>query len=146
MTTKNMPTNPEMASSLDDAQLRAVADSGGTVGVIYDSRFLGDGWLRGRAERIVDHLAHIVRVAGEDTASLGSDWDGAMVPPRDMATCLELPRLVDLMLKRGWPSERIRKILGQNFLRALGDLRGHSSSPPNSSSAPSSITTAVSEA
>jgi microsomal dipeptidase-like Zn-dependent dipeptidase len=40
-----------------------------------------------------------------------------------MATCLELPRLCDLMLARGWSAERIQKILGGNFVRALGDLR-----------------------
>ena len=77
-----------------------------------------------RAETIVDHLAHIVEVVGDDFASLGSDWDGAIVPPRDLPTCLELPRLVECMLGRGWSSERIQKILGGNFLRALATLRG----------------------
>jgi microsomal dipeptidase-like Zn-dependent dipeptidase len=46
-----------------------------------------------------------------------------IVPPRDIATCLELPRLVQLMLDRGWKPERIQKILGQNFLRAFAQLR-----------------------
>ena len=51
-------------------------------------------------------------------------WDGAIIPPRDMPTCLELPRLVQLMLDRGWSAERIRKILGANFLRVVETLRG----------------------
>lgn len=110
--------------NLDDAQLRAVADTGGTVGVMYQSSFLGDSHWGGRAESVVRHLAHIVETVGEDHASLGSDWDGAIVPPRDLPTCLELPRLVDLMLKRGWSPDRIRKILGANFLRAVASLRG----------------------
>jgi microsomal dipeptidase-like Zn-dependent dipeptidase len=46
-----------------------------------------------------------------------------VVPPRDMPTCLELPRLVELMLARGWSPDRIRKVLGGNFLRALASLR-----------------------
>jgi microsomal dipeptidase-like Zn-dependent dipeptidase len=41
-----------------------------------------------------------------------------------MATCLELPRLVELMLLAGWRPARIQKVLGGNFLRALGALRG----------------------
>jgi membrane dipeptidase len=110
--------------NVDDEQLRAVARTGGTVGVMYHSSFLGEPWWGGRAVRIVDHLAHIVSVVGEDFASLGSDWDGLINPPRDMPTCLELPKLVQLMLDRGWSTERIRKILGGNWLRVVKALRG----------------------
>ena len=110
--------------NLDDAQIKAVAESGGTIGVMYQSTFLGDPLWGGRAESIVRHLEHIVKVAGDDFASLGSDWDGAIVTPRDLRTCLELPRLVQIMLDRGWPAERVRKVMGGNFLRALGLLRG----------------------
>jgi membrane dipeptidase len=109
--------------NVDDEQLRAVAATGGVVGVMYQSSFLGDRPLGGRAERVVDHLQHIVDVVGEDHAALGSDWDGAIITPRDMATCLELPRLCELMLRRRWSPLRVQKILGGNFLRALGELR-----------------------
>jgi membrane dipeptidase len=109
--------------NVDDEQLRAVADTGGVVGVMYQSSFLGEPALGGRAEPIVDHLAHIIDVVGEDCAALGSDWDGAIVTPRDMATCLELPRLCEMMLRRGWSHTRIQKILGGNVLRALTQLR-----------------------
>lgn len=110
--------------NLDDQQLRAIANTGGTIGVMYQSSFLGDPWLGGRAETVVEHVAHIVDTVGEDHASLGSDWDGAINPPRDLVTPLELPRLVDLMLRRGWKPERIQKILGGNFLRVVEALRG----------------------
>ncbi len=110
--------------NLTDAQLRAVADTGGTIGVMYQSSFLDGSVLGCRAEAIVRHLEHIVQVVGEDHASLGSDWDGAITPPLDMPTCLELPRLVQLMLDRGWPEPRIQKVLGQNFLRVVALLRG----------------------
>jgi membrane dipeptidase len=111
--------------NIDDEQLRAVADTGGVAGVIFHGGYLGNPyWSGGSAVAIVDHLAHIVATVGEDHAALGSDWDGAIITPRDMPTCLELPRLVQLMLDRGFPPERIRKLLGQNFLRALGQLRG----------------------
>jgi len=110
--------------NLDDEQLRAVARTGGTVGVMYQAGFLGYPYFGGSATRIVDHLEHIVRVVGEDHASLGSDWDGVVVPPSDMRTCLELPRLAQLMLDRRWSPERVAKVLGGNFLRALGALRG----------------------
>lgn len=109
--------------NLDDAQLRAIADTGGVIGIMYQSSFLGDRMLAGRAASIVDHLEHIITTVGEDHAALGSDWDGMVVTPRDMPTCLEMPRLVELMLERRWSSTRIRKVLGGNFLRALEALR-----------------------
>lgn len=110
--------------NLDDEQLRAVADTGGVVGVMYQAGFLGPSSFFGRASAIAAHLDHIVHTVGEDFAALGSDWDGAIVPPVDLKTCLELPRLVELLLQRGMRPETIQKILGKNFLRALGDLRG----------------------
>ena len=110
--------------NLDDEQLYAVADTGGLVGVLYHPDFLAERAASVRASTIVDHLGHVVQTIGEDFAALGSDWDGAITTPPDMPTCLELPRLVEIMLERGWKPERIQKVLGQNFLRVLKALRG----------------------
>lgn len=110
--------------NLDDDQLRAVAASGGTIGVIYHAEFLGDPLRRGRLESVVRHLEHIVRTVGDEHASLGSDWDGLIDTPRDMPSCLELPKLVEALLVRGFSPESIQKILGRNFLRVVRALRG----------------------
>ena len=110
--------------NLDDRQLRAVAESGGTVGIMYHSQYLGDPLFGGRFETILRHIEHAIRVAGEDHVSLGSDWDGSIVTPRDMPTCLELPRLTQAMLERGWSEQRVRKVLGLNFLRVVESVRG----------------------
>ena len=110
--------------NIDDEQLALVANSGGVVGVVFHGEYLSGGLLRGGPlSAVVDHLAHIVRVAGEDSAALGSDWDGAIIPPRELRSCLGLPRLVQLMLDRGFRHGTIQKILGGNFLRALRQLR-----------------------
>jgi membrane dipeptidase len=110
--------------NLDDEQLRAVADSGGSVGIMYHSEYLGDPIFRGRLDTIVRHIEHVINATGEDHVSLGSDWDGSIVTPRDMPTCLELPRLTQAMLDRQWSEQRIRKVLGLNFLRVIETLRG----------------------
>lgn len=110
--------------NLDDDQLRAVADSGGTIGIMYQNDFLGPTRFKGEAAWVVDHLEHVCNTVGDDHASLGSDWDGAIIPPTDMKTCLELPKLVQLMLDRRWSEDRIRKILATNFLRVVETLRG----------------------
>jgi membrane dipeptidase len=111
--------------NIDDEQLKQVADTGGLVGVIFHSAYLGDPyWGAGRVDRIAEHLEYIVRVVGPDHAALGSDWDGAIVTPRDMPTCSELPRLVQALLDRGMAHDAIHKLLGASFLRALRLLRG----------------------
>lgn len=111
--------------NLDDEQIRKVADSGGTIGIMYQSSFLTDcaTWKRARPEAIIHHIEHVIRTVGEDYVSLGSDWDGMIVPPHGMESCLEIPVLIQLMLDRKWSEERIRKVLGGNFLRALKLLR-----------------------
>lgn len=109
--------------NLDDEQIRAIAERGGVVGIMYHRGFLGRPSWKVGAEAIVRHLEHTIAVGGEDCAALGSDWDGMIVTPRDMPTCLELPVLVERMLERGWPEDLIRKVLGQNALRVIGTVR-----------------------
>ncbi|MDP2340662.1 MAG: membrane dipeptidase [Deltaproteobacteria bacterium] len=106
--------------NIDDAQIKAVADSGGVVGVIFHPGFLGPG---PGLDPVVAHLAHVVDVVGEDHAALGSDWDGFISPPPELKDVTLLPGLVAAMLQRGWSAERVRKILGENFLRCLRAVR-----------------------
>ena len=105
--------------NIDDEQVRAIADTGGIIGVMYQTPILGGS----RAETVVAHLDHIISAVGEDHAALGSDWDGMILPPRDMPTCLELPRLVEIMLARRWSPARVSKVLGGNFVRVLSAMR-----------------------
>ena len=109
--------------NLDDDQIRAVARSGGVVGIMYHAPFLGDRPWAGRVDTVARHIEHVYNVAGEDTPALGSDWDGSIITPRDMPTCLELPRLVAALQKRAVPERAIQKILGQNFLRVVREVR-----------------------
>ena len=109
--------------NLDDAQIRAVAETGGTIGVIFGRQFLRRRGGPDTAEMVVEHLAHIVDVAGDEFASLGSDYDGAILPPPDLRSGDAYARIVQHMLDRGWSAERIERILGGNYLRALGMLR-----------------------
>jgi membrane dipeptidase len=91
---------------------------------MYQSSFLGDSAWGGRSESVVRHVEHIVNTVGEDHASLGSDWDGAICPPRDLKSPLELPRLVEHMLRRNWSPARIQKIFATNYLRVVEAIRG----------------------
>ncbi len=110
--------------NLDDDQLKAIARTGGTVGIMYHAMYLGDGLLSGKVSSVVRHIKHALKVIGPDHVSLGSDWDGLICTPRDMPTCAELPKLVDALLAEGLTPEVIQKILGANFLRVVEQLKG----------------------
>ncbi len=109
--------------NVDDDQLRAVADRGGVIGIIYQSSFLESRWLRGRRAAIVDHLQHVVDTVGEDFAAIGTDYDGMIVPPADLPDVTAHPLLVQDLLDRGWREARVRKVLGENYLRVVGAIR-----------------------
>ncbi len=69
--------------------------------------------------RIVDHIDHMKKVAGIDIVGLGSDFDGIPYLPAGMNGAEDLPLVTYEMLKRGYTEQEIRKVLGENFLRAL---------------------------
>ena len=109
--------------NLDDDQLRAIADTGGTIGVIFAMHFLHGAHGHRDGRMVVAHIQHIIDAVGEDHASIGSDYDGAIIPPTDLRSAEAFPRLVQHMLDAGWSDTRIKKVLGGNFLRAFGALR-----------------------
>ena len=69
---------------------------------------------------IVDHIDHMVSVAGVDHVGLGSDFDGATMP-EGMEDCTKVPLITDELLRRGYGESDIRKILGDNFMRVMGE-------------------------
>ncbi len=103
--------------NIDDAQLRAVADTGGVIGVVFYPRYLGGEGV----ELVVKHLLHIIDIVGEDAPALGSDWDGFIIPTRDLADPRGLPLLTDALLRAGVREPAIAKILRGNVMRILAD-------------------------
>jgi membrane dipeptidase len=109
--------------NVDDDQIRAVADLGGVVGIMFHAGFLGEAFWAGRAEAVVAHIDHVINVAGEDAVAIGSDFDGLIVPPADLRTVSELPVLAQQMLARGYSPERVGKVLGANYLAVMSRIR-----------------------
>jgi membrane dipeptidase len=70
---------------------------------------------------LVDHFDHIAKVAGVDYVGIGSDFDGVPSLPVGMEDIAQLPNLTYELLRRGYNEKDIRKILGENFLRAFGE-------------------------
>ncbi|HLA10118.1 MAG TPA: membrane dipeptidase [Pyrinomonadaceae bacterium] len=68
---------------------------------------------------LVDHFDHVAKVAGVDHVGIGSDFDGVPSLPVGMEDISKLPSLTYELLKRGYSETDVRKILGENFLRAF---------------------------
>lgn len=69
--------------------------------------------------RIVDHIDHIKKVAGIDIVGIGSDYDGIPFLPAGMNGAEDLVLVTYEMLRRGYSETEIRKVLGENFMRAF---------------------------
>jgi membrane dipeptidase len=69
--------------------------------------------------RIVDHIDHMKKVAGIDIIGIGSDYDGVPFLPAGMNGAEDLVLVTYEMLKRGYTEAEVRKVLGENFLRAF---------------------------
>lgn len=79
------------------------------------------GLREGTLEDVLDHIEHAVRVAGADHVGLGSDFDGVPELPAGLEDVTRLPWITHGLLQRGMPETDVRKILGDNILRALAE-------------------------
>ena len=73
----------------------------------------------GSVHTVIDHIEHIVKVAGVDHVGLGSDYDGIGTVPRQLEDVSCYPYITQELLNRGHGRAAIHKILGGNVLRAL---------------------------
>ena len=107
--------------NLTDAQLDAVRDSGGVVGVNFAVTFLREDGLNAFEEtgldEIVRHVDYFVDRMGIDHVAFGSDFDGATVPVA-LGGVRGLPALIDLLRER-YDERDVEKITHQNWLRVL---------------------------
>jgi membrane dipeptidase len=72
---------------------------------------------------LIDHIDHIVKVAGIDHVGLGSDFDGIPSSVDGIDSAADLPKITIELMVRGYSSEDCRKILGLNFLRFFREVR-----------------------
>jgi membrane dipeptidase len=103
------------AASLSIAEVdRQVAKGLPSVfrGVIPDEYWMGTNQLA----KVVDYG---VRLVGEDHVALGSDFDGGPPLPRQIKDVSDYPEMTKALQQLGYSEQRIRKILGLNWLRVI---------------------------
>ncbi|HSP16713.1 MAG TPA: dipeptidase [Thermoanaerobaculia bacterium] len=69
--------------------------------------------------RIVDHIDHMVKIAGIDHVGIGSDFDGIGITPEGMEDVSDLRKIPAELKQRGYSDTDIRKIMGENFMRVF---------------------------
>lgn len=75
--------------------------------------------LPGDVHDIVDHIDHIVRVAGIDHVGIGSDYDGVSSLPKQLHDVSTYPVITQVLLDRGYTEAEVHKIMSGNVLRVM---------------------------
>lgn len=130
-----------------DDELKFIADHGGFIGVTMFSPFLAKG-NDARIDDYVTAIDYVIGIAGEEGVGIGTDFtqdqDGAffdwlthdkgyarklvnfaeVVNPEGMRKIGDFPNLTQAMEKAGWPERKIRRVMGENWVRVLNEVWG----------------------
>ena len=68
---------------------------------------------------VVEHLEHVIKIAGVDHVGIGSDFDGVNCVPVGLDDVSKFPALTRALLERGHSAGDIQKIYGGNLLRVM---------------------------
>ncbi len=137
----------EHARNKSDEQLRFIADKGGFIGVTMFPAFLKKG-PKATVDDYVEAMDYVINIAGEDAVGFGTDFTqgydaeffrwithdkgtgrkltdfGDITNPEGIRSLSDYPNLTAAMARARWSEARMRKVLGENWLRLLGDVWG----------------------
>ncbi|MEW6173035.1 MAG: dipeptidase [Bacillota bacterium] len=116
----NSRTQCDHPRNLTDAQVRALAATGGVIGINFVPDFVDPE--NPTLDRVIDHIEHIAAVGGVDCVAIGSDFDGTPYTVAGLEDAAALPALTCGLLERGWPRDDIRKVLGGNLFRVFNEI------------------------
>jgi len=115
--------------NIDDARLRRLAAAGGLIQVNAFGRYLKqEGGTPPTFEDYMQHVLHIIRVAGPAHVGFGADWDGGggVVGMEDVSL---LPKITARLLQEGYSEADLAMMWGGNLLRVLGEAQRLAQAP-----------------
>lgn len=102
--------------NLTDEQILEIVRRKGLIGLNYYVEFLGDGATENGFAAILRHTEHFLKLGAEDVLALGSDFDGATLPP-DLDSAEKALGLADYLLSHGISEAQVEKIMFGNAMR-----------------------------
>ena len=136
-----------------DEELRFIADHGGFIGVTMFTPFLRRGG-ESTIDDYIEAINYIINIAGEDRIGIGTDFTQGHGEPffrwithdkgyartltefgevkflEGFSTIGDFPNLPVAMERAGWSEDRIRNMLGLNWVRLLGEVWDHGDENP----------------
>lgn len=101
-----------------DEVLARLKQNGGVLMIMFVKRFLNaEDPESADVERVVDHIMHVVAVAGWDHIGIGGDFDGTVTLANGISSVADYPKLIEAVMKRGASDEQIKKLVSGNILR-----------------------------
>ena len=114
--------------NVPDSILRRMPENGGVVMVTFVPSFISEAVRtyeghpvdtpRATLGDVADHIEHVRDVAGIDHVGIGSDFDGITSTPVGLEDVSTYPVLFAELSRRGWSEGDLRKLAGENALRA----------------------------
>ena len=109
---------------LTDDGIKAIAETGGVIGLIFAPQFIR-GKLLTATDTLIEHAKYIADLVGPQHLAIGTDFDGWIFTiPSDLRDCRDLPLFTQKLLDAGFSKEETAGILGKNFSRVFRQLRG----------------------
>ena len=69
--------------------------------------------------KVADHIEYVRDLAGIDHVGIGGDFDGNSWWPQGLSDVSMYPNLFAELVRRGWSDRDLRKLAGENLLRAM---------------------------
>jgi membrane dipeptidase len=104
--------------NLADAELRAIAKTGGVVGVNFHSAFVTRRGTATLAD-VVLQVKYLVSVMGPEHVAIGSDFEGEIQPPAELSDVRGYQKLARALLDQGVSKTHVEAIFSRNALRVL---------------------------
>lgn len=101
--------------NLEDWQIREMVMRNCIIGLNYYSPFLRCDGTDADFDDFYRHICHFLELGAEDSLALGSDFDGADLPPC-LDDCTKVPALGEYLLDRGLGRPLLEKLFWKNAL------------------------------
>lgn len=129
--------------NLSDEQIKAIAESGGVIGVHALSALITERGGVPTLDEMLAHIDYLVELAGDDHVAIGPDlmdiwpeaeyerlWRETRIPtitydyPAEFDTYAKFPNITAGLIARGYSDDSVLKIMGDNMLRLFAAVWG----------------------